>query len=396
MLFAGLVHSMSVGVFDAGSTGTRLKLFEFDRSTVVFQSQVRSEDVSTCGEGKGLHQSSTAEVSCMVRQLLTQSNVQKSTVLGFYGTAGLRSVSTAKQDSVLNAVREAAKEYNMIEIKIITGNEEALYSLKGFEHLRPDERDFAIIDMGGKSVQIIQRSGKEIRLSSLQMGVLNSACAANGSSEGLLGPFRQSAGPRIELYEPVSKGDDHHYICSEKTSLEAWGFDCSLCAGVCNGTRAKNARSDLPKVSLQRTMDLGMQMIGLSFPDPSTERGLSSDVQGNKEILCIEEFFRARPVEKLRVASRIYLMSFFEEVVEEDGVTTLSRLLEDFREKCQRMLEGSCLKFYHSILFLEKIGVDPQSDLRLLNRIQGVDVSWSLGKAFELRNRMLSISHAGC
>ncbi len=365
-----LIISIKIGVFDAGSTGTRLKIFAFEKGSLIKEETYKSDDIPTDNENnpfvkKGLHESSNTEIENTIKYLLNESKIEKNAFVGFYGTGGLRSIDTEKQEKIIESVKNATSGYNFIEYKIITGVEEALYALKGYEFLKPTTRHYSIIDMGGKSVQIIQRSGEEFKLVSLEMGVSNASCNQEKNNFSIfnlikkLGIFLGAS--LVEIFDESNKNS----IISCKDNKEI-GFSCINALRYNKSLKGKTIK-----------------------PAKCKSCSLAKNVVKRKELKCIDDKIKQKLDFKLDENNEVLLMSYYEELIKPNDEKNIDELMKIFDEKCSNNLSEDCLRMYYSIQFLKYIGVDSTLKLRILNTIKKLDISWPLGKALEIKKEFV-------
>ena len=164
-IFANSYVNREIALFDAGSTGTRLTIYSFIDHTLDTVNQFKAP----CA----LDQLTGSEIEMCLISIAKQANLSTATPIGLYATAGLRRASKEARESVLQSIHQGLIMYNLKEAKIITGDEEALYTLKAFEYLNPSLEDFVILDLGGKSIQIISRNGSHIGLGTARIGLVD-------------------------------------------------------------------------------------------------------------------------------------------------------------------------------------------------------------------------------
>jgi len=392
MYFVKVIGAVSIGVIDAGSTGTRLKIFEFDGKKLISQKFYKSEQIPGIDEKKGIHNLEDKDIERTLKHLFKTSEVSKKTPVGFYGTGGLRSVNQARQKAILDIVRESVQDYNLVQSKIISGNEEALYSYRAFEFLNPEEGDYSIIDMGGKSVQIVEKGSKEVRLFSLEMGVLNSKCKEKPEKQSVLNSIGLSGFDSKDksLYFDTAGAESlfSFYTCGESQKKKKQRFKCSKNDFRDSKIRELRDRKENAKnksFCLEKETEKGKYGVFKKIGLLNFFRNSSTKLHSQDEN-CIDDFFKTRGAIKLRLSSKTFLMSFFEEMIKSDKEMTLREVFDGFNKKCRENSEEDCQKYYYSIKFLNKIGLESSSKIRLANKKDGLDVSWTLGIALDLKD----------
>lgn len=288
---------VSIGIFDAGSTGTRLNIYTFSGGEVM--------DVRAFRKEHGLHTLGPENAARTVQGLAVTAGVPRSLPLWFYGTAGLRTLGIESQNALLSAVATALNGYRLVEARVLTGNLEGLYTLKAFEYLSPHVPSFVLADMGGLSVQIIRKDFNHAGISSFPLGINVSKCI---DSEGLAGD---------------------------------------------------------------------------SVPYPLY----------NDQNSCVLRLFNKnglRAISRRNAGTTIYVTSFFYDLLIENGsVLSLWELNGIFRRRCRQEKTDVCNRLFFAIKLLERLGLRQHDHLFLLKKINGLDVSWALGRAVEL-NRLVS------
>lgn len=166
-LSAGYI-SRQIGLFDAGSTGTRFTVYTFIDHNLDTINQYR--------EACPLDKLTSDETKDCLTKLIHRSGITAGSPLALYATAGLRRLPEEIQQAIMEEVRMALKGHNLKEASVLSGSNEALYLLKAFEHLNPNVNNFMLLDMGGKSTQVVRRNGNNLHLSSLPLGMTDAIC----------------------------------------------------------------------------------------------------------------------------------------------------------------------------------------------------------------------------
>lgn len=338
------VGCMSVGVFDAGSTGTRLKVYDINDGRLTGEIKYKMN-------AGGLHEKTKPEIENTLDRF--KAIVSQPKVSGFYGTAGLRMKEKRRQDEILNTVK---RKLNLTEAKVLSGIEEAFYALKAFEYYLPDEDDFTLIDMGGRSVQIIYKKRDIVKINSLDMGVLTSL-SCNKNSKYIIGDKAQY--------------DDH------VNPMIPFGLNNQM--GHLND---KMNSFDLNDLNF-------MENLLKSIYNPVKNNQFTFK---NDNFSCTDEFFKNIKLQKLPETKKIYLISYFEELVDGDyNDMSINILFDRFIVSCYRNFNEDCQKKYYSLRFLEELGINRNIPVIMINLKMKVDISWTLGKALELYNSSNSI-----
>ncbi|XP_070507999.1 ectonucleoside triphosphate diphosphohydrolase 5-like [Chironomus tepperi] len=150
-------------VIDAGSTGTRILAFEFERNGT--ELNLLSEFFKQ--EKPGLSSLLPQEAKEQIKKLLLDveefipEEFRKSTPLKLKATAGFRLMDPEKSEEILDAVREVFRTSKFMPIKnaveIIDGNEEGIsswFSINYLRNLLTSDNKVTALDLGGGSTQI--------------------------------------------------------------------------------------------------------------------------------------------------------------------------------------------------------------------------------------------------
>lgn len=154
-----------------GSTGTRLNIYEFQNRKIV--------KFFNFENGPGLSELSDNQIQNKIMDLIEQAEIEikdlKKIPIGVYGTAGLRSLPFRESNHKLNFIKNLLRDFNLIECRIISGREEGEMAFNSLIYFKNDKQNntymgkilrssflknikkvhYALIDMGGKSVQIV-------------------------------------------------------------------------------------------------------------------------------------------------------------------------------------------------------------------------------------------------
>lgn len=420
---------VSIGIFDAGSTGTRLKIFDIENGRLNGEIKYKIEG--------GIHEKSTEEIEETLKRFSNinsgnNSNSNNSSInnregqqplkrfnniekMGFYGTAGLRLEDKNRQNEILKIVRDKLKDSNLVESKILSGLEEAFYAQKAFEYYISEE-DYVLVDMGGRSVQIIYKNEGTVKMSSLDMGVLKS----------------EKCNIYIERYENNSKnrGDSFNNNTS-RNKRDPFNNNTSRNRGdLFNNNTSNNSRNNRGEVIVDDCSLIINEGAFKEFicnktngiPNPAILQPTFLPLQNNK-IDCIDEIFKNTKLEKIGKTKKIYLISYFEELLQDEDLVfqdlDLSILIDKFLQGCPQQnftnkentisinknkenndtisknkenftnKNKDCLKKYYSLRFLEEIGIDKNIPIVMINKKMNVDISWPLGKALELSEQIV-------
>jgi Golgi nucleoside diphosphatase len=182
-------------IIDAGSTGTRLSVYEYIGDKLSTQATfVNSPGLASLKEDR--------EITDLLHELLLQAADLfpkiKEIPLGFYGTAGFRSLEKEQSERILRLIADELRDYNLKEASVLSGAEEGKLALLALVLSMDDSdsskflegRSIGIIDMGGKSVQMSVLKDRSLSSQSINVGMLMSE--TEDKSSGCLAPDEQS------------------------------------------------------------------------------------------------------------------------------------------------------------------------------------------------------------
>jgi apyrase len=157
-------------VFDAGSTGSRIHVYEF-LYTGVGHIQLKDELFEKVGPGLSAYANDPKAGARSLIPLLESATkkvpkrLQQATMVHLGATAGLRMLPGNKSEALLQAVRELLPNYrfsfNRHHIYIMSGMREGEYAWVALNYLigklgRPPSSTVGVIDLGGGSVQMMR------------------------------------------------------------------------------------------------------------------------------------------------------------------------------------------------------------------------------------------------
>lgn len=141
-------------VIDAGSTGSRLHLYQYANSEPSSVKELYSNKQSS-----GIASLATAseEIPTYLNNLFASLSVDKSVPVYFYATAGMRLVSMPQQQLSYTVITKWFNEqgYNLKQVDTITGHEEGIYAWLAVNTALSNHNYVGVMDMGGASVQLV-------------------------------------------------------------------------------------------------------------------------------------------------------------------------------------------------------------------------------------------------
>ncbi|KAI5171434.1 hypothetical protein PAEPH01_1620 [Pancytospora epiphaga] len=320
----------TVGVFDAGSTGTRLNIYKFENGDIANVESYRHQG--------GIHNERPTKVKDSIDYLLRESKIDPSIPLWFHGTAGMRSLSLGLQAAILTEVKKALSKHNLQDAKIISAGDEGQYMLKAFEHLSPHNKAFMILDMGGFSVQLIKKKENLLKVESYELGIMKGRCEY--------------------------KNGVYKYLTAERTRNLPF-----QCPSAFKGTNLMNILFTVKDIQVVDFYCKQSQCIIENFIRNSLN-GLGVKYNEYSIFLCS------------------YLYDLFSPY---GKVITFKEVKNRFEVKCKDASD-ECNKMHYAILFLGHLSIHDDEKLYPLQRIGGFDVTWALGRAVEAVNQASRVS----
>ena len=116
IIYLNIIKNYKIAVFDAGSTSTRLHIYNFD-------SQL--SESSPIWFKKPLTMDTLDETIMYFIQFLS-----KEIPIGFYGTEGLREAGSGIK--IIEGIKNRLADFNLKEVKILSQEEEANFLLEAF------------------------------------------------------------------------------------------------------------------------------------------------------------------------------------------------------------------------------------------------------------------------
>lgn len=369
-----------VGVFDAGSTGTRLHIYSFQNDHLI-NFRYFDKEYST---SRGLQEMNEEEIKEEIESLVSMIEGNTENIpFGFYGTAGLRLLNDAKSSQILKVVAETLKNHKLVECKILSGDDEALYALKSFEFLNPSTDQFTLIDLGGKSVQIIIKNGRQIKIESRELGtsdrkhsiqLLNISSNLTSCSQTVDNCF---CAIDKNIQSEIKQKDNNTLDSNYSITFESRKFEFEYASAnyenviVDNSFDSKKPKNlDFNNLCQEDSADL--QLVKFMTKEEKLER------------FYINEFFSKKNIEKIQRSGSVFLVSAFDYIFPLEQSFTINELYDLLDRRRYEIFQGEHSEVYFCLKFLENIGIDTNLKLEVPNKKGKTPTSWVLGKAVYL------------
>ncbi|KFG25628.1 uncharacterized protein NESG_01606 [Nematocida ausubeli] len=342
-----------VAVFDGGSTGTRLNIYQFDEKGLTLKSHL-FKNVSP-----GIHLSKTPEED--IRSLLSvgrkyleehQHTTGYDFPVVFNGTAGLRLIGERAKDQVLEKVKTVILEETKkkeIEVRVIDGKEEGFYAWAALVFVTQMKEKIGIIDLGGGSAQISFEVDKDAQ--SVQEGIVH------GKKKDVLSRSFLGMGLVAGLAQ-VHKLDTQN-VCTWKSQ----SFDVAKCKGhiktilatmIQSTTHGKEVAPGLSQINTIFVSSFIAEMLHL-LKTPATAQ--FKDIKKIASTVCSN-----KPSAPHTTASNAHSAS---------------------NPPIPTSPAPDCVSVLYTIMFMENLGVGLFTPIKNVATIP-TDISWSLGRALSL------------
>lgn len=345
-----------VAVFDGGSTGTRLNIYQFNESGLVLKSHMFQKT------NVGIHLSKTPGND--IKKLLTLGQTHLKSLgheggynfpVVFNGTAGLRLIDENARSRVLKTVKEAIisetrKKPADIEVRVIDGKEEGFYAWAALVFTTQMKERIGIIDLGGGSAQISFEVDKDMQ--GVQDGIVH------GKNKDVLS--RSFLGMGLVAGLDRINRSDKNSVCKSGTSA----FDINKCK-----VHIKNTIGAMMQERTQgKEVAPGISQVNTIFVSSFIAETLNVlKTPANSQFKDIKDF----------VGSVCSNNSINPSVHAGDSAKDTSN------PSVQKVPELNCISILYAVMFMENLGVGLFTPIKNSTNIP-TDISWSLGRALSL------------
>ncbi|CAI9783555.1 unnamed protein product [Fraxinus pennsylvanica] len=403
-LILNLGSSSYAVIFDAGSTGSRVHVFSFDKDFNLLPVGEDFELLVTTTPGLSSYADDPKAAADSLRPLLQKAEaavpkqLHSKTPLRLGATAGLRQLEGDEAERILEAVRELFKKESTLEYKeewvsILEGSQEGAYLWVAINYLlgTPGKKyssTVGVIDLGGGSVQMAYAISKE--------GAANAPVAKDAYVLE-----KNIVGTTYYVYS-------HSYLnyglkAARAQSLKLSGGHGNPC--VTNGYKGTydysgviyNVSAPLSGTSLRRCRALTGEVLKLDAPCPYRNCSFDGVWNGGggdgRKNLYVASFFYdtavgasiiKQNVPSVKVPPIVYWNAA--KVACRANVQTIK---SKFPQIDERDVPFLCMDLvYEYTLLAHGFGVDPLEEVTVLNQVEYkgslVGAAWPLGCAIEV------------
>lgn len=335
------------GVIDAGSTGTRLNIYGFDREKTLMFYYV---ELIEPGVSALLNYQISQHLNFLLfnaqRRLQHLGMEMKKVPMVFLATAGLRMVSEKVSKKILKEVRSVLREYNVKkkDVRIISGAEEGMLALRSLVILKKLEH------------RAVERFGCSTLTKYPRLGMDPDYCKeieAHVAHEHTYGIIDMGGGSVQVAYVDV--------VEEKLVSQSFLGF------GLRESLRQIKSHPSYSKCRKARSEDA-----------PPCEP-VFKDLFGKAP--------RTKKTQGITSVNELFLASFFYEKFFTPGGSykkTLRDIQGEFRKKCVSLENERCLEVGFLMVLLRYFDFKDDTAFFLIQKILGIHLNWSIARARDL------------
>lgn len=343
----GYNHLMFSGVIDAGSTGTRINIYGFNKVMMPeFYYLERIEPGISTLLDKQIPPYMHALLGSAERRLKHIGFDIRTVPMAFMATAGLRLVSKKRSASIMDIVKGMLKKHNIDarNIRVITGAEEGMLALRSLMLLKKAER-WAVSTLGCEFLCNHTELDIDLKYCKDVTGHMN-----HSHTYGII----DMGGGSVQIA----------YVNKQENSLVSQSF---LGFGLLEGIRQIKRHPSYRKCRYEKSEESPMC------------------------IPIFKDIFSKVPktwrTDGIANVNELFLISFFYDNFFTGKKTYRKKLgdvIKELREKCTTLEGENCLEAGFLILLLKYFNFNENTSFFLVNKVLGVNLNWSMAQAYDL------------
>ncbi|KAI5165853.1 ectonucleoside triphosphate diphosphohydrolase 5/6 [Nematocida sp. AWRm78] len=342
-----------VAVFDGGSTGTRLNIYQFNEKGLALKSHL----FKNISPGIHLSQNPEEDIKSLLSFGKTYLEKHGHTTgydfpVVFNGTAGLRLISESARNSLLERIKKtilSETEKKEVEVRVIDGKEEGFYAWAALAFVTQLKEKIGIIDLGGGSAQISFEVDKDAQ--SIQEGIVH------GKNKDVLSRSFLGMGLVAGLNQ-IHEMDTKNYC--------KWGsptFDVSKCKGHIKSTISTMIQS----TTHGKEVAPGLSQINTIF--------VSSFIAEMLHMIKTPSTAQFKDIKE--IATSVCKNSI------NSPNKTSPHASSSSNPSPHTTPAPDCVSVLYTVMFMENLGVGLFTPIKNVSTIP-TDISWSLGRALSL------------
>lgn len=422
------IYAGTIAIFDAGSTGTRLNIYDFKNYEIV--------SFTSADEPGGLDKFDENEIRRILYKLINDTGLsnrlsgvnsnrnktelenrsetfyqiggnkreeirhedyriknneidknddKKSIKFAFYGTAGFRELPKKSQKSKMKIIKKILSAFELVENYILSGDEEGKYTMEAFEYLNNDKSNFSLIDMGGKSLQVASKVNNSIYIESFELGILKRRCdSRNINMMNFNYDNNKKNNSQTPLFNYDSFTEEDLLINKDKPVRKIFNGNSTSIASKKHSDTMKN------NINYKNRSTDHNDHESIHFDqnnDKISNQVKRFEIENND---CVEKSLNNQNfnlVKNYLRNSKIYLLSVFYDVLSKFGkFNTIHKIEQYYDVECYNKSE-ECKDIDYIIKILKKLGIGQNQNFQNIKFINGKNLTWSLGKALEIEKK---------
>eukprot|EP00866_Antonospora_locustae_P000482 jgi/Antlo1/482/1468 len=343
----GYSHLRFSGVIDAGSTGTRINIYGFNKEMMPeFYYLERIEPGISTLLDKQIPPYLHVLLGSAEKRLKHLGFDMRTVPIAFMATAGLRLVSKKRSASIMSIVRAMLKKHNIDtrNVSVITGAEEGMLALRSLMLLKKAER-WAVSRLGCEFLS--KHTNLDIDLDYCKE---MAAHMKHSHTYGII----DMGGGSVQIA----------YVNKQENSLVSQSF---LGFGLRESIRQIKSHPSYRKCRSEKSEESP-----LCIP-------IFRDI--------FDKVSKTRRTNGISNVNELFLISFFYDNFFTNKKTYRKKLddvRKEFREKCATLEGKNCLEAGFLMLLLKYFNFNENTSFFLVNKVLGVNLNWSMAKAYDL------------